>query len=223
MSNLGLVEIVEHTALSDSAELMAEEAAAWLGLLGKASVAIAGDFWALPFVDALASYSIPWGDIALTSIEERVVPNTHPASHIGSIERQFSLHASPPQFVSLNEPMAAMCVSLPFDLIVLAINAEDVCAPLFMQGGAPPGEAPIVATEVPGKFTSGRDQLLRWNSRMLMSARRTMILYAGSSTRHPANFFVSGPVDTPLRSIVRSAKGPVTIHSADIPSSLVPL
>lgn len=221
MINPTLIEIVEHESASEAAVLVAEEAAAWLGICctgGTASVALPGGRSPTAMLKALGAHPIPWRLITVTTTDERKVPLDHSLSNMGRVKKAFEgQFADQATFVPLKDRYAHCFIKLPFDLLVLGIGADGHIASLFpgkFQGCS--AELPIIDT-VPDPLPIDAPVARRtWSLPALARSRRTLLFCAGPDKRAAIDASLQS-TDSPLGAFLARAQGPVTIHWTEKP------
>jgi 6-phosphogluconolactonase len=216
MNSTTIVELIEHESSADAASLVAEEAAAWLGICcvdGSATVALPGGRSPAAMLRILAAHPIRWDRITVTTTDERKVPLDHSLSNMGNVRRafhgQFGQRAT---FVPLQDRYAHCSVRLPFDLLVLGMGADGHIASLFP--GMPHGastDLPIIEVTpdpIPIEAPVARRT---WSLPALAASRRTLLFCAGADKRAAIDASLQS-TDSPLGAFLARAHGPVTIH-----------
>lgn len=219
MSNHVLVEIVEHRTSTEAASIIAEEAAAWLGLCclaGSATVALPGGRSPAALLASLAAFPIAWNRITVTTTDERQVPINHALSNMGNVRRAFDGSCGgAASFIALDGSDAFRKVRLPFDLAILGLGADGHIASLFP--GSPMGEAgfPALIELTPDPLPREAPVSRRsWSLPVLASARRVLVVCAGTAKREAYEAALETGTG-PLGAFLGRARGPVTIHWAE--------
>ena len=219
MTDIPLVEIVEHRTSTDAAEVVAEEAAMWLGiccLAGSATVALPGGRSPAAMLAALASHPIAWNRITVTTTDERQVPIGHVLSNMGNVRRAFDgRFGQSATFVPLDRYDTAHLIRIPFDLLILGMGADGHIASLFpgslLDG---PGCQPLIALTPDPLPIEAPVPRWSWSLSTLASARRTLLICAGEAKQAALEKALQAG-SSPLGALLRRAKGPVTIHWAE--------
>lgn len=224
MTETKLVELVEHETSYEAAEVVAEEAAAWLGIClidGAASVALPGGRSPEAMLRLLAQHPIGWNRITVTTTDERAGPEAHALSNMGSVRRAFAgEHGQNAKFVPLKDRYAHCLIKLPFDLLILGIGADGHIASLF------PGSHWGSSTDLP-VIDVTPDPLpieapvarLSWSLPVLSASRRALIFCAGPDKRAAVDAALQSST-SPLGAFLVQARGPVSIHWAERTVSL---
>ncbi len=219
MTDASLVELVEHDTSARAAEIVAEEAAIWLGICsvdGPVTAALPGGRSPTLMLRKLAGHPIKWDRITVTTTDERKVPTDHALSNIGNVYRAFEgQYGARANFVPLADLHTHSTIRLPFDLLVLGMGADGHIASLF--SGSPYGRStdlPIFDV-IPDPLPSDAPVARRsWSLPVLAASRRTLVLCAGADKRAAVDAALDSP-GTPLGAFLAEAKGPVSIHWAE--------
>lgn len=219
MTETSLVELIEHETNAEAAEVVAEDAAIWLGICcidGPASVALPGGRSPEAMLRSLAAYPIEWDRITVTTTDERAVPEDHVLSNIGNVRRAFSgQRGQSSKFVALKDRYAHCLIKLPFDLLILGMGADGHIASLF------PGSSWGSSTDLPVIDVTPDPLPIEapvsrrsWSLPALTASRRTLILCAGPDKRAAVDAALQSSV-SPLGAFLVQARGPVSIHWAE--------
>lgn len=219
MTSPSLVEIIEHESSVDAALIVADEAAAWLGICaldGSATVALPGGSSPALMLRNLAAHSIRWDRIAVTTTDERKVPLDHALSNMGSVRQAFDGQlGDQAAFVPLTDRYAHCAIRIPFDLLVLGMGADGHIASLFP--GMPYGastDLPIIDVTPDPLPIAAPVSRRTWSLPALAASRRTLLLCSGAEKRAAIDASLQSS-DSPLGAFLARAHGPVTIHWAE--------
>lgn len=219
MTDHPLIEIVEHRTSTEAAQVVAEEAAAWLGICAvsrRAMVALPGGRSPTTLLAALAAHPLDWRKIVVTTTDERRVPVGHPLSNMGAVRRAFAgNYGQTASFVWLEKPDAMTCVNLPFDLSILGMGTDGHIASLFPGSPMESGDRALIEVTpdpLPPEAPVGRRS---WSLSALASARRTFLVIAGEAKRVMLDAALVDPATSPVGALLRRASGPVSVHWAE--------
>lgn len=220
MADACLIEFLEHGSLADAAEVVATEAATWLGycaLGGPASVALPGYASPQIMLEKMADVPIAWDRVTVTTTDEHRVPDGHPLSNIGTVQRAFrGRWGAQARFISLDRPDAARQVKQPLDLVILSLAADGriACLPACSEGGAET-TTPLVDFKYRPSVIEMPVASRRWDFAALLSSQRTLLVAAGTTSRDVIERALSDQSRSPLGAWFGRAKGLVTIHWTD--------
>jgi 6-phosphogluconolactonase/glucosamine-6-phosphate isomerase/deaminase len=173
---------------------------------GSAALAVSGGGTALPMIDALSELDLPWSQIGVWQVDERIVPDGHEARNALQLQ---SLSALPCRIslmpVTANDLRRAArryAASLPdrFDIVHLGLGTDGHTA------SWPPGIGAIAASSRPVEIT---DEFNSWRRMTLTravvnDARSRVVLAVGASKQAIVERWLLGDRSLPITAVRRS-------------------
>jgi 6-phosphogluconolactonase/glucosamine-6-phosphate isomerase/deaminase len=192
----------------------AEAAASWLARRlrdavrrrGCATIAVSGGSTAPPLFAALARLDMPWEQLQLWQVDERVAPDGHAERNAGQLGGQLAglaatVHLMPVTAADLDAAAARYGATLPerFDVVHLGLGDDGHTA------SWPPGDRVVDSTrpcEVIGEFNGFRRMTL--TPRVVNAARsRLMLTHGAAKAPMVARWLLRDP-DLPVDRVRRS-------------------
>ncbi len=172
---------------------------------GRASLAVSGGSTAPPMLAALAGMDLPWDDIDIWQVDERVAPDRHPdrnAGHLAGVPGHH--HLMPVTAPDLRAAAADYAATLPerFDVVHLGMGADGHTA------SWPPGDPVIESTrpvDVSGEY-QGRVRMTL-TPPVVNAARGRVALITGAEKARPVAAWLEGgasPEELPIARLRRS-------------------
>lgn len=219
MSDPCLIEVIEHQSTTAAAEVIASEAATWLGYCvfsGSATVALPGRAAPERLLQHLADVPIAWDRVTVTTTDEYLLPESHRLSASGHVRRAFGKRCgSQARIVSLGSPDALTLVSLPLDLVVLVMAEDGTVACLPACASSNVSSTPLTEFWSRPSVIEAPVASRRLNSSVLASCKRTLFVCAGTSNRNRLERAFQQREGGPLEAWFRQAQGLVTVHWAE--------
>lgn len=170
---------------------------------GVASVALSGGGTAAALIGALAAADVPWESVGVWQVDERVVPDGHPARNAGLLapllELPCRVRFMPVTATDLRRAARRYAAGLPerFDIVHLGVGEDGHTA------SWPPGDEvtrdSTRAVELVGSFHGlPRMTLTR---RIVDDARARVVLAVGRAKRPAITAWLRGDADLPIAAI----------------------
>jgi len=182
---------------------------------GEATLAVSGGSTPTLFFEKLSAMGIPWGQVTVTLVDERQVPEDSARSNARLVKAHLLKdQAATARFVPLyDNPDAGRIAQL--DVVVLGMGNDGHTASFFPGGDTlaraldPAGTEKIVAISAPG----AGEPRLTFTLPMLLKASHILLHIEGPEKRATLDRALSeGPVeDMPVRAVLRGA-APVTLY-----------
>lgn len=188
-----------------------EPAAAWIAerlrsgvrRRGVASVALSGGGTAAALVAALAAADVPWASVGVWQVDERVVPDGHPARNAGLLapllELPCRVRLMPVTATDLRRAARRYAAGLPgrFDVVHLGVGEDGHTA------SWPPGDVATResarAVELVGSFHGVPRMTL--TRRIVDEARARVVLAVGPAKRPAITGWLRGDPDLPIAAV----------------------
>lgn len=119
--------IVDDDSAGRAARVITAHLAAAIDERGRASLAVSGGSTGPPLLAALARATLPWGDIGVWQVDERVAPEGHPDRNANQLDGfPGEVHLMPVTAPNLHRAAAAYAAELPerFDVIHLGMGPD---------------------------------------------------------------------------------------------------
>ena len=119
--------------LANAANLIADNLQEGVRQKGSASLVVSGGSSPLPIFAALRSMDLPWADITISLVDDRLVSDDDDASNVKLLKSQLLIEvASDASFISLKDMNGeAEQLSRPFDVMLLGMGTDGHFASLF--------------------------------------------------------------------------------------------
>jgi 6-phosphogluconolactonase/glucosamine-6-phosphate isomerase/deaminase len=175
---------VSDDAADDAAEWMAVRLRDAVASTGWASLAVSGGATAPVLFEALLRQEVPWDQLEVWQVDERIVPDGHPArnaAHLGRLPAR--LHPMPVTDDDLGAAAARYAAGLPahFDIVHLGLGDDGHTA------SWPPDDGAVVASdravEVIGEFAGYRRMTV---TPRVVNAARARCVYVTDDTKAAA-------------------------------------
>lgn len=219
-----------HSGPEANAKALAQQVAQWLredlALSERVTLALSGGTTPVPFFQALSGEGLPWERVDLVPVDERWVPESHPASNAGSIRRHLLRGAAGkatliPLYtpatcpeaseVAVNKALSGL--AWPLSVAVMGMGPDGHTASWFLQAPeleralSPPPGLWACAQNPPG-FTHGRMTL---TAPVIAQARRRILHLTGEDKRNTLEQALAAP-STPMEVPVQCLfSAPLTI------------
>ena len=170
------------------------------------TIAVPGGSTPFPIFDALTQMPLNWDDTRIVLTDDRLVPDSHPASNQGKLSASFAKTSA--QMVALHEGMDAP----DFDLVWLGMGADGHIASLFPNTD-PQLDAPatvIRLTPVPLPPEAPFDRL-SWTLPALLNTKAAMLVIKGADKREVLDAAISGASDLPIARFLGALTSPLTV------------
>lgn len=192
-----------------AAALVAERARAAVDDHGAFTFAVSGGSTPWAMFAALDAEEVPWEEVVLYQVDERVVPSDDPDRNLAHLRDALAgapatIRPMPVEADDLDAAAAEYAVDLPdaFDLVHLGLGPDGHTASLV------PGDAVLDVTDRPVAPTSGEYQGRR---RMTLTysglarARELLWLIVGESKRDPLSRLLAGDPSIPAGRVIAGA------------------
>ena len=197
------IAIIEAKAMDVGA--IADHVANHIGGAEK-TIAVPGGSTPFPIFDALTQMPLGWADMRIVLTDDRLVPDSHPASNQGKLSASFDKTSA--QMVPLREGMDAP----DFDLVWLGMGADGHIASLF-PSAEPQLDTPatvIRLTPEPLPPEAPFDRL-SWTLPALLNTKAAMLVIKGADKREVLDAAISGASDLPIARFLRALTAPLTV------------
>lgn len=173
---------------------------------GTAAIAVSGGATAPPLFEALASHDLPWEQLSVWQVDERVVPDGDPERNAEQLEvlptSLHAVHRMPVTDDDLDGAARRYAAGLPerFDVVHLGLGDDGHTA------SWPPGDGAVVSSRRPveaiGEFNGHRRMTLTPD--VVNHARARLMLTVGASKADMVARWLSGDRSIPVSHVRRS-------------------
>ena len=185
---------------------MASHIASVICARGRRSIALPGGRTPGPLFEELRRRSLPWGKTRISLTDDRLVPESHPASNFGLLSRFFDATAA--QVAPLSEHEAPPR----FDLVCVGVGLDGSVASLFPNMPFDRTAAPATIRVTPDPLPADAPfERLSLNIPALARTDHLMVIAHGRAKRDIIDRALSGDERLPLCHLVRQAEGRTTI------------
>ena len=169
-------------------------------------IAVPGGSTPVPILGELARRGLNLARTTVYLTDDRIVPESHPASNLGLV--RFALAKTAAQI----EPLVEGKVPPPFDLVWLGMGADGHIASLFPntdpQSDAPGMVVRITPDPLPPEAPFER---LTLTLSALVNCRQLMLVLKGMEKKRILDGAIAGEHDLPIARLLRAADMPITI------------
>ncbi len=202
--------IEPHWASDGSDRAVADHLAARI-LAGARLIGVPGGKTPAAIFDLLARQDLPWADLRLMLVDDRIVPVDHPASNFALLARAF---AGKP--VRIEPLVEGPWPHGPLDLVWLGMGADGHVASIFPGSSVVPGLPPAVVRTLPDPLPPEAPfERLTMTMALLADAREIILVVRGSEKRKVLEAAIAGQNRLPIAQLLAAAKSPVTLFWAE--------
>lgn len=174
---------------------------------GAKRIAVPGGSTPAAVFARLAAEQLDWRGTTVTLTDDRQVAEDHPASNFGALKRALGATGA------TIEPLAEQAHPQPFDLVWLGMGADGHVASLFPHMAAADVPHPAVIATVPEPLPPEAPfARLSLNLPALTAAKEVIVVVTGAAKRLVIARAIAGEGNEPIRQVLSSARGPVTIY-----------
>lgn len=185
------VVIVDDDPASRAARIIATHLAAAIDERGQASLAVSGGSTGPQLLAALATATLPWADIGVWQVDERVAPEGDPVRNANQLEGiPGEIHLMPVTAPNLSRAAAAYAAELPerFDVIHLGMGPDGHTA------SWPPGD-PVIDSALAVDLSTEYQGRVRMTLTppVVDAARSRVVLVTGADKASTVARWLDGP------------------------------
>ena len=174
---------------------------------GARRIAVPGGKTPIEILDLLAQIDLPWAELTLALVDDRVVPPDHPASNFGLLSRV--LAGKPVRIEPLAEGPSE---GGRFDLVWLGMGADGHIASIFPGSGLGPDLPAAVVRTLPDPLPPEAPfARLTMTFAALTNADEIVLVVRGETKRAVLQAAIAGQSDLPIARLLAAATSSVTI------------
>lgn len=176
-------------------------------LSGARHIGIPGGKTPVGIIDRLVACDLPWNDLRISIVDDRIVPVDHPASNFGMVSRAFS--DAPVQLEPLSE---GAWTAGRFDLVWLGMGEDGHIASIFPGCGLSPDLPPAVVRTTPDPLPPEAPyERLTLTLSALTDAEEIILVVRGQRKHAILDRVLAGDCGLPVADLLSAARSPVTI------------
>jgi 6-phosphogluconolactonase len=187
-------------------DTVAQHIAAIVRQPGNHCLAVPGGQTPLPIFDKLSRASLPWGNVSLMLTDDRIVPDTHPASNQGKLETAFDATAAE------IEKLIEGATPPVFALVWLGMGSDGHIASLFPNMDPQSSGPPQIIRKRPDPLPPEAPfERLSLNIAALINTKEIMLVVRGCDKKQVLDTAIAGENDLPITRLFAAAQCPITI------------
>lgn len=174
---------------------------------GARRIGVPGGKTPVGILERLSQFDLPWPDLCISLVDDRVVPQDHPASNFGLLCR--ALAGRPVMLEPLRE---GPWEGGRFDLVWLGMGDDGHVASIFPGSGLGTDLPPAVVRSTPDPLPPEAPfDRLTLTFAALTDTREIMLVVRGSQKREVIEAAIAGRSRLPITDLLDAARSPVTI------------
>lgn len=158
-------------------------------------------------IDRLTTFDLPWHELRIDLVDDRIVPVDHPASNFGILSRAFA--GKPVQLAPLSD---GPWTGGRFDLVWLGMGEDGHIASIFPGSAPSPELPPTVVAVMPDPLPPEAPfERLTLTLSALTDAEEIILVVRGQQKRDILESVIAGRRGLPIADLLAAARSPVSI------------